>query len=172
MIKRDLTLTWASPCKTGTWWSWRLDSRGQSVKKEIFITRPSLNTHLHKGSTKCTVSYFEKLNRPCGQETILVSKRALRTRGPINSKFGNRTKVSPRQCFLFLFRKRIYTELFVIKWTGLDWIGLEWLSGTGVSTDLRNVRKPKVLLTKPLPAGQDGYSIEQVPSKVTSAEKA
>ena len=112
MIKRDLTLTWASPCKTGTWWSWRLDSRGQSVKKEIFITRPSLNTHLHKGSTKCTVSYFEKLNRPCGRETILVSKRALRTRGPINSKFGNRTKVSPRQCFLFLLRKWMYTELF------------------------------------------------------------
>ena len=40
------------------------------------------------------------------------SKGILRTKGPINSKFGNRTKVSPRQCFLFLLRKWMYTELF------------------------------------------------------------
>ena len=40
------------------------------------------------------------------------SKGILRTKGPINSKFGNRTKVPPRQCFLFLLRKWMYTELF------------------------------------------------------------
>ena len=53
---------------------------------------------------------------------------------------------------------------------GLDWIGLT--AGTGVSTALGNVHRPKLFPTKPLPVGQVGYSLEHVPSKVTVAEKA
>ena len=45
-----------------------------------------------------------------------------------------------------------------LKW----WIGLDWLSGTGVSTALGNVRRPKLFLTKPPLVGQDGYSLEMI----------
>ena len=48
----------------------------------------------------------------------------------------------------------------------LDWIGLT--AGTGVSTALGNVHRPKLYPT----VGQVGYSLEHVPSKVTVAEKA